>query len=81
MSTAAAPVRDAAVEIDRLVGELEKILDEADGGLTRLQTGEAERGTAVLVRIKNVARDAIRWTDGGVSYRDGGEVPRRHFSP
>jgi hypothetical protein len=39
---------------------LERILDLADQGMTKLQTGEAVRGTSSLVKIKDVARDGIR---------------------
>jgi predicted lipoprotein len=39
---------------------LEEIVVEADVAMTRLQTGEALRGTAALKRIRDLARDALR---------------------
>jgi formate-dependent nitrite reductase cytochrome c552 subunit len=47
---------------------LGRILDLADDGMTKLQTGEAERGTSSLVKIKDMARDGIRLA----------EVPPQH---
>lgn len=42
---------------------LEEIVVEADAAMTRLQTGEAQRGTAALGRIRNLARDALRLSE------------------
>jgi hypothetical protein len=56
---------------DVVVEELEAILDDADQALTRLQTGESQKGTAALARIRNRARDALRWAgDDAVEARE-----------
>lgn len=53
--------RDVALNL------LEEIVVEADAAMTRLQTGEAVTGSSSLKKIKDMARDALRFSSDGVS--------------